>query len=97
MWLRGRVVSLFGFEPALEVYAKPEGRRFGYYHLPILYGDRLVGSVAPKLDRRNRVLIVRGLWHEPWFKPDEDYEDKFKGTLEGFAEFNSAEKIVYAP
>ena len=97
MWLRDRVVSLFGFEPALEVYAKPEGRRFGYYHLPILYGDRLVGRVAPKLDRRNRVLIVRGLWHEPWFKQDEGYEDKFLGTLEGFAEFNGAEKIVYAP
>jgi uncharacterized protein YcaQ len=97
MWLRDRVVNLFGFEPALEVYAKPERRRFGYYHLPILYGDRLVGRVAPKLDRRNRVLIVRGLWHEPWFRPDEGYEDKFKGTLEGFAEFNGAEKIIYPP
>jgi len=97
IWLRDRVEGLFGFEPALEVYARPERRRFGYYHLPILYRDRLVGRIAPKLDRGNRALIVRGLWHEPWFRPDEVYEDRFQGTLEGFAGFNGADKIVYSP
>lgn len=96
LWHRDRVERLFGFEPALEIYAKPEKRRYGYYHLPILFGDRLVGRIAPKLDRKNGILIVRGLWHEPWFRPDEEYEDRFQRTLESFAEFNGAEKTEYA-
>ena len=90
-----RLDTLFGFERALEVYLKPEQRKYGYFTTPILYGDRLVGRLDPKLDRKEKKLIVRGLWYEDGFKPDEVYENEFQKTLDDFARFNGAEKIEW--
>ncbi|HEU4672881.1 MAG TPA: hypothetical protein VFS32_08285, partial [Candidatus Limnocylindrales bacterium] len=46
-------------------------RRWGYYVLPILFGDRLVGRIEPRIDRPNDRLAVLGLWFEPGFDPAE--------------------------
>ena len=93
LWDRERVKALFGFEPKLETYVPAPQRKYGYYNLPILYGDRLVGRVVPKMDRKRGVLIVRSTWHEPWFEPDEDFEDSYAEALESFALFNGADEI----
>jgi len=93
LWLRDRVRDFFGFEPRLEVYTPKAERTYGYYHLPILYGDKLVGRLVPKMNRKRGVLIVRRIWHEPWFEPDEAFDDLFQETLEGFAAFNGAAEI----
>jgi hypothetical protein len=95
LWMADRLQALFGFERALEVYLKPEQRRYGYFTTPILYGDRLVGRLDPKLDRKEKALIIRGLWYEEGFKPDEEYRDEFGKTLDDFARFNGAEKIEW--
>ena len=95
LWHADRLDALFGFERALEVYLKPEQRRFGYFTVPILYGDRLVGRFDPKLDRKEKTLIIRGLWYEEGFKPDEEYQNEFEKTLGDFALFNGAEKIEW--
>jgi uncharacterized protein YcaQ len=61
---RGRAKRLFGFDYVWEVY-KPAGKRqFGYYTLPILWGDRLVGRFDSKLDRTANRLVIFGLWLE---------------------------------
>jgi hypothetical protein len=61
---RERTRRLFDFDYKWGVYDKPEKRRFGYYDLPILWGDRLVGRMDAKLDRSNSTLAVSGLWFE---------------------------------
>jgi uncharacterized protein YcaQ len=93
LWQTDRVKSLFRFERVLEVYLKPKDRKFGYFTVPILYGDKLVARFAPKLERKEKKLIIRGLWYEEGFKPDEQFEDEFEKTLDGFAKFNRAEKV----
>ncbi len=93
LWNRERVEELFGFKSKLEVFLPREERVYGYYHLPVLYGDRLVARLEPKMDRKNGVMIVRGYWTEEGFEPDEDYEEKLHGNLESFAEFHGAEEI----
>jgi len=61
---RGRAKVLFGFDYVWEVY-KPEGqRKFGYYTLPVLWGDRLVARFDSKLDRTSNTLVILGLWLE---------------------------------
>jgi uncharacterized protein YcaQ len=94
LWDRPRVKRLFNFDVKLETYLPREQRTYGYYNLPILYGDRLVGRIVPKMDRRRRVLIVHSVWHEPAFTPDERFEAAFTETLERFARFHRADSIA---
>ncbi|HSK88442.1 MAG TPA: crosslink repair DNA glycosylase YcaQ family protein [Anaerolineales bacterium] len=61
---RGRAKKLFDFEYKWEVYTPAHQRRWGYYVLPILYGDDLVARLDLKLDRTTLTLEIKGFWHE---------------------------------
>jgi len=73
---RGRAKVLFGFDYVWEVYKPQHQRKFGYYTLPILWGDRLVGRFDSKLDRTTNTFVILGLW----------LEDKALGKDQAFAE-----------
>ena len=73
---RGRAKVVFGFDYVWEVYKPEHQRKFGYYALPILWGDRLVARFDSKLDRRSNTLVILGLW----------LEDEALGNDEAFAE-----------
>lgn len=73
---RGRAKVLFGFDYVWEVYKPEYQRKFGYYTLPILWGDRLVARFDSKLDRTTNTFVVLGLW----------LEDEAQGLDEAFAE-----------
>ena len=73
---RGRAKVLFGFDYVWEVYKPEHQRKFGYYTLPILWGDRLVARFDSKLDRTTNTFVILGLW----------LEDEALGFDEAFAE-----------
>jgi uncharacterized protein YcaQ len=73
---RGRASVLFGFDYVWEVYKPEHQRKFGYYTLPVLWGDRLVARFDSKLDRTTDTFVILGLW----------LEDKLLGKDEAFAE-----------
>jgi uncharacterized protein YcaQ len=62
---RARALRRFGFDYRFEAFTPAPERRYGYYVLPLLEGDRLVGRIEPKLLRDEGALEVRGLWWEP--------------------------------
>ncbi len=64
IWDRARTRGLFDFEYVWEVYKPAHLRKWGYYTLPILWGDRLVARFASRLNRKTRTLVVEGFWVE---------------------------------
>ncbi|MCB9009174.1 MAG: YcaQ family DNA glycosylase [Ardenticatenaceae bacterium] len=73
---RGRAKILFGFDYVWEVYKPVDKRKFGYYTLPVLWGDQLVARFDSKLDRETNTFIILGFW----------LEDEVLGQNEAFAE-----------
>jgi uncharacterized protein len=66
---RRRAEALWDFHYRLEMYVPPAKREYGYYVLPILRGDRLVGRIEPVFDRKAGVLRVNGVWWEDGARP----------------------------
>jgi len=66
---RDRAEALFGFFYRLEMYVPKAKREYGYYVLPILRGDRLIGRIDPVFDRKAGVLRVNSVHWEPGVKP----------------------------
>jgi uncharacterized protein len=66
---RDRAEALFGFHYRLEMYVPKAKREYGYYVLPILRGDRLVGRIDPVFDRKASVLRINSVHWEPGVKP----------------------------
>jgi hypothetical protein len=84
---RERVLELFGFEYIWEIYKPAAKRRFGAYVMPILYEDRLVGRLDPKLDRAQGRLDIQGLWIEaPGLAADRAFRASLDRSLQQFAE-----------
>ena len=65
VWHRPRARRLFGFDYRIEIYVPPTKRRWGYYVLPLLVGDELVGRLDCKTHRARSTLEVRGAFAEP--------------------------------
>ncbi len=66
---RKRLQRLFGFDYRFEAFVPAAKRKWGYYVLPILEGERLVGRVDPRFDRARGEVVIEGLWWEPGIKP----------------------------
>ena len=62
---RERTEELFGFRFKLEIYSPAEKREYGYYVMPILYGERLIGRIDPLYDRKSRKLRIQAVHAEP--------------------------------
>jgi uncharacterized protein YcaQ len=86
--------QLFGFDYVWEVYKPEQQRKFGYYALPVLWGERLVARFDSKLDRTTNTFIVLGFWLEgKHLQKDEAFAVSLARGFARFADFLGASKL----
>jgi uncharacterized protein YcaQ len=96
-WDRDLLRRLFDFDYIWEVYVPAAKRRWGYYVLPVLYGDRLVGRIEPRIERRAGTLRVAGLWWEDGFDPlaDDRFAPAFAAALAAHRDFGGMRRVAF--
>lgn len=96
VWDRRRTRELFEFDLMLEAYTPREKRVYGYFSLPILYRDRLVGRLDPKAHRKTGEFCVNALHLEPWFvgKDDDRFYSQLAAAVADFSTFNGTDHIT---
>jgi uncharacterized protein YcaQ len=91
---RSRALRRFGFDYRFEAFVPEPKRQYGYFVLPILEGDRLVGRLDPKLHRDRGLLEIKGLWWEPGIKATRARKGALAEALECLAAFVGAGEIL---
>ena len=95
IWDRGLLGSLFGFDYVWELFFPRAKRRWGWYVLPILFRDRFVGRIEPRIDRAAGRVEVLGLWWEESFAPrrSDGFVDAMRAALRAYLDFAGATHI----
>ena len=99
LWDTALLAGLFDFAFVWEGFFTAAKRRWGYYVLPILFGDRFVGRIEPRIDRESGQVEVLGLWWEDGFAPRraDGFVDAMRDALGAYQRFAGADRIVWAP
>lgn len=93
---RKRTLRLFDFTYQSEIYVPKDKRRFGYYVLPILSGDQLIGRIDPLLDRTHKRLVINAVHIEPTTPLSSETGQLVANTIEELATFLGATTITYS-
>ncbi len=88
LWDRKLIEALWGFAYSWEIYTPVPKRKYGYYVLPVLYGDRFAGRIEPKADRQTGKLSVLGFWPEPGVRQTRKLAGLVDGALGRLAKLN---------
>jgi uncharacterized protein len=98
VWDRRLLGSLFGFDYVWELFVPPAKRRWGWYVLPIAFGDRLVGRIEPRIDRADARVQVLDVWWENGFAPPrvEGFVDAIRDALRAYLRFAAATRLEWA-
>lgn len=94
VWNRPRAERIFNFHYRIEIYTPAEKRIFGYYSLPVLIDDQIVGRVDLKSDRQARVLRVQSAWQEPEAPPHT--AERLASAIEQARSWQNLERIEVA-
>ena len=99
VWDRRLLADLFGFEYRWELFVPPEKRRWGWYVLPILFGDRLVGRIEPRIDRDAGRVQVLDLWWEAGFdrRGTKGFVEAMREALRAYLRFADATALEWPP
>jgi len=99
VWDRALLGSLFEFDYVWELFIPPAKRRWGWYVLPLLFRDRLVGRIEPRIDRAAGKVQMTDLWWEDGFAPrrTEGFVDAMRDALRAYLQFAGATRLEWAP
>jgi uncharacterized protein YcaQ len=93
VWDRARAYTLFDFDYKIEVYTPAPKRRYGYFTLPILQGDRLIGRLDPKAHRKEGRMEIRNIHFEPDVLLTEEMLADLRTAIQEFADWHETPTV----
>ena len=87
MWDKALILALWDFQYSWEIYTPAIKRKYGYYTLPILYGENFVGRIEAVPDRTEHILHIKGLWWEDGVRQTKKHNTALNKTLKTFSTF----------
>jgi uncharacterized protein YcaQ len=96
LWDRKLIKELFGFDYKWEIYTPQEQRKYGYYVLPILMGEALIGRCEVIAASKNKALLVKNIWLEEGVKPAKKLREDLDRCFKRFMKFHELKEVIYA-
>ena len=93
LWDRKLIEALWDFQYSWEIYTPREKRRYGYYVLPVLYGEKLIGRMEAVAERKTQSLEVRHIWYEEGVRQTVKLKKALEGAVKRLAAFNDSTEI----
>ena len=93
LWDKAMIAALWDFRYSWEIYTPADRRKYGYYTLPILWGERFIGRIEAAADHKGRTLRVKNLWFEPGIRPTRKMQAAIDRALTRFAGFNDCTTV----
>ncbi len=93
---RDRMQRLFNYDYTIECYTPAPKRQYGYFCLPLIWGETFAGRLDAKAERKAKVLSVRGLWLEDGFAVSDEFSAALAAGLLDFARFNGCEEVRFS-
>ena len=96
LWDRKLIEAIWDYQYSWEIYTPPEKRKYGYYVLPMLWGDRFIGRIEAAADRKAGSLLVKNVWYESGVQQTKKLAHALEGAIARLAKLNKVEKIEKA-
>ena len=93
LWDKALVAALWDFRYSWEIYTPADKRKYGYYTLPVLWGENFIGRIESVADRKTDTLRVKNIWFEPGVRRTKKLQTALDRTLRRFAEFNDCTNV----
>ena len=88
LWDRKLIEAVWGFQYSWEIYTPAVKRKYGYYVLPMICGDRFVGRIEPKADRKSNILTVQNIWLESGVRRTKKLSGQIDKAVQRLAKVN---------
>jgi len=92
LWDRKLIEALWSYRYTWEIYTPVDKRKYGYYVLPVLWGEKLVGRIEFSVDRKNGALSVKNLWLEAGVRQTKKLDRALEGAVGRMARFNGVDR-----
>ena len=93
LWDKAMIAALWNFRYSWEIYTPADKRKYGYYTLPILWGDRFIGRIEIIADHKSSALRVKNIWYEPGVCLTKNIQASMDRALVRFSRFNGCTTV----
>ena len=94
LWDRKLVQAIWDYQYSWEIYTPAEKRKYGYYVLPMLYGEKMAGRIEAAADRKAETLVVKNIWYEPGIRQTKKLNAAVDAAIRRLAKFNDCSRIM---